>query len=144
MVVETSLSLLTPFVAYLLAEQFHLSGVLSVVTAGLFISWQSREVFSSQTRLQTKVIWNTVIFLLNGVVFILIGLQMPSIVEDLKTTTLFQLVSYGLIISLVTIIIRIIWVFAGAYQQTIFKRKSSSQPETSSDQTSWKNVLIVA
>lgn len=143
-VVETSLSLLTPFVAYLLAEQFHLSGVLSVVTAGLFISWQSREVFSSQTRLQTKVIWNTIIFLLNGVVFILIGLQMPSIVEDLKTTTLFQLVGYGLIISLVTIIIRIVWVFAGAYHQTIFKRKSSSPPETSSDQTSWKNVLIVA
>lgn len=142
-VVETSLSLLTPFVAYLLAEHFHLSGVLSVVTAGLFISWQSREVFSSQTRLQTKVIWDTVIFLLNGTVFILIGLQMPSLVENLKTTTLFQLVSYGLIISLVTILIRILWVFAGAYHQTIFKRKSS-QPEPGSDRTSWKNVLIVA
>ncbi|WP_018613258.1 Na+/H+ antiporter [Segetibacter koreensis] len=143
-VVENSLSLLTPFMAYLLAEEFHTSGVLSVVTAGLFISWRSREVFSSETRLQTKTIWDTVIFLLNGMVFILIGLQMPAIVQNLKTGTVFEIVGYGLIISLVTIIIRILWVFAGAYHQTIFKRRSSSPSETKSDDTSWKNVLIVA
>lgn len=144
-VVESSLTLLTPFVAYLLAEQFHTSGVPAVVTAGLFISWRSREVFSPETRLQTKVVWDTVIFLLNGIVFILIGLQMPAVVEDLKTQTVFQLVGYGLIISLVTIIIRILWVFAGAYHQSIFRRKDSEQPpEDNSRQTSWKNVLIVA
>lgn len=144
-IVETSLSLLTPFVAYLLAEHFHTSGVLAVVTAGLFISWRSREVFSSETRLQTKVIWDTVIFLLNGIVFILIGLQMPAIVKGLRTDTLFSLIGYGLIISLVTIIIRILWVFAGAYHQNIFSAKSSRQKAGDhSDQTSWKNVLIVA
>lgn len=144
-VVESSLSLLTPFVAYLLAEHFHTSGVLSVVTAGLFISWRSREVFSPETRLQAKVVWDTIIFLLNGIVFILIGLQMPAIVKDLHSDTLFTLIGYGLIISLVTIIIRIIWVFAGAYHQNIFLRKSSRQTTgDNSDQTSWKNVLIVA
>lgn len=143
--VETSLTLLTPFVAYLLAEHYHMSGVLSVVTAGLFISWRSREVFSSETRLQTKVVWDTIIFLLNGIIFILIGLQMPVIVQDLKADTIAELVGYGLIVSLVTIGIRILWVFAGAYNRSLFsKRKAGQESSTDIEQVSWKNVLIVA
>ena len=61
-IVETSLSLLTPYLAYLLAEKFHASGILAVVTSGIFIAWHAREVFSFQTRLQTTVVWQTVIF----------------------------------------------------------------------------------
>ena len=80
---------------------------------------------------------------MNGIVFILIGLQLPDLVTDLKATTLLQLTGYGLLISLVTIIIRIVWVFAGAYHQTIFKRKSK-RIEDNDEPTSWKNVLIVA
>ncbi|MDB5246921.1 MAG: Na+/H+ antiporter [Segetibacter sp.] len=143
-VVETSLSLLTPFVAYLLAEHFHLSGVLSVVSAGLFISWRSREAYSSQTRLQTKAVWETVIFFLNGIVFILIGLQLPAIVEDLKTNTVVELIGYGLVISLVTIVIRIVWVFAGAYHRSLFSGKTMGVGVEEEEKTSWKNVLIVA
>lgn len=140
-IVETSLSLLTPFVAYLLAEHFHTSGVLAVVTAGLFISWRSRELFSSETRMRTKVVWDTLIFLLNGVVFILIGLQMPAIVKALKKDAMFQLVADGLIISLVTIIIRVLWVFVSAYYQNIFSRTKDKQD---AGNIPWKNVLIVA
>lgn len=143
-VLDTSLSLLTPFVAYLLAEHFHSSGVLAVVTAGLFISWRSREVFSSQTRLQTKSVWETVIFLLNGMVFILIGLQLPAFVEDLRTTTVIELIGYGLVISLVTIVIRIVWVFTGAYHQALLKQTTVVQLDNNEEKTSWKNVLIVA
>ena len=142
-IVETSLSLITPFLAYLLAEQLHVSGILAVVTAGILIGWHSRQIFSFQTRLQTTVIWDTIIFLLNGIVFILIGLQLPELVTDLKTSTLFQLIGYGLIISIVTIVIRIVWVFAGAYHQRIFRGKKTSDDEN--DETvNWKNVLIVA
>lgn len=144
-IVETSLSLLTPFVAYLLAEHFHASGVLAVVIAGLYISWRAREVFSSQTRLQTTVVWDTLIFLLNGVVFILIGLQLPAFVENLRSTTVFRLAGYGVVISLVTIVIRILWVFAGAYNRSLFSRKHKGQPaEEDMTPASWKNVLIVA
>ncbi len=142
-IVETSLSLITPFLAYLLAEQLHVSGILSVVTAGIYIGWHARKIFSFQTRLQTTVIWDTVIFLLNGIVFILIGLQLPELVVDLKVSTLFQLITYGLIISVVTIIIRIVWVFAGAYHQKIFAWKKTSVDENN-DAIDWKNVLIVA
>ncbi|HEX5155437.1 MAG TPA: Na+/H+ antiporter [Parafilimonas sp.] len=140
--VETSLSLLTPFLAYTLAEKFHTSGILAVVTSGLIVSWRSREVFSFQTRLNTTGVWDTVIFLLNGIVFVLIGLQLPELVKDLSSITLNKLIGYGFIISIVTIIIRIIWVFAGAYHQHILKKKKA---ETDTEEAiDWKNVLIVA
>jgi Na+/H+ antiporter len=143
--VETSLSLLTPFIAYILAEHFHTSGVLAVVTAGLTVAWRSREVFSTQTRLQTKSVWETVIFLLNGIVFILIGLQMPAIVKGLRSNTVYELVGYGLLISLVTIVIRILWVFAGAYHQNVSLRKSRAiLDEEDPEPVSWKNVMIIA
>jgi Na+/H+ antiporter len=140
--VETSLSLLTPFIAYILAEKIHVSGILSVVTAGLFLSWRSREMFSVETRLRTTGVWNTIIFLLNGIVFILIGLQLPELVKNLSNITLQNLIGYGIIISLITIIIRIVWVFAGAYHRQLFKRKKLIEDEE--EQTDWKNVLIVA
>jgi len=64
--VETGLSLLTPYLAYIAAEEMHVSGILSVVTTGLIISWRSPEIFSYQTRMRTRVIWDTIVFLLNG------------------------------------------------------------------------------
>lgn len=146
-IVETSLTLLSPFLAYSLAERFHTSGVLAVVCTGLLISWRAPEIFSSQTRLQTRAVWDTLIFLLNGIIFILIGLQLPGIIKALKGYSLMQLIGYGLIISAVTIFIRIIWVFAGAYHQTFLRRKASTllvNEETVVTQTPWKNVLIVA
>lgn len=145
-VVETSLTLLSPFVSYLAAEELHVSGILAVVSAGLIISWRSPEVFSFQTRLRTRVVWDTLIFLLHGFVFILIGLQVPSIIRGLGNYPFFEILGYGLLISLVTIIVRIIWVFAGAYWNNIFRKKDASGQTISGgdDQETWKNVLIVA
>ncbi|MEP6684733.1 MAG: Na+/H+ antiporter [Parafilimonas sp.] len=140
--VETSISLLTPFLAYILAEEFHTSGILAVVTAGIFISWRSREVFSFQTRLRTSGVWDTLIFLLNGIIFILIGLQLPELVKDLSATMLYKLIGDGIVISIVTIIIRILWVFAGAYHQQLLRRKKKN--DTKDETVDWKNVLIVA
>ena len=80
---DTTLTFLTPFITYLLAESIHVSGVLAVVVAGLFLSWNSSTIFSQQTRMQANGTWNTVIFLLNGTIFIFIGLQLPEIVVSL-------------------------------------------------------------
>ncbi len=146
-VVETSLTLLSPFVAYLAAEQFHMSGVLAVVSTGLVISWRAPEVFSFQARMRTRVIWDTVIFLLHGFVFILIGLQLPSIIKDLGNYSFTQILGYGLLISLVTIVVRIVWVFAGAYWQNYFQKKNKSADSLSAgsnEDDTWKNVLVVA
>src|SRR5688572_20322059 len=146
-IVETSLTLLAPFVSYLAAEQFHMSGVLAVVCTGLVISWKSPEVFSYQTRMRTRVVWDTLIFLLHGFVFILIGLQLPSIIKDLGNYPFLQLLGYGLLISAVTIVVRIIWVFAGVSTQTFFQKKKKTTNDLSANDnqdSTWKNVLVVA
>jgi CPA1 family monovalent cation:H+ antiporter len=146
-VVETSLTLLSPFVAYLAAEQFHMSGVLAVVSTGLVISWRSPEVFSYQARMRTRVVWDTLIFLLHGFVFILIGLQLPSIIKDLGNYPFSEILGYGLLISLVTIVVRIIWVFAGAYGLNFFQKKKRAADDLSvndNQDNTWKNVLVVA
>jgi Na+/H+ antiporter len=114
-VTDTSLTFLAPYIAYLWAEELHLSGVLSVVAAGLFLTWRSSEIFSHQSRLQTNAVWNTVIFLLNGLVFILIGLQLPSILSDTHPFSSLTLLGYGGLISLAVIVGRLIWVFPGTY-----------------------------
>lgn len=141
-VVETSLTLLAPFISYLVAEHFHMSGVLAVVTTGLLVARKSPEIFSSQARMRTRVVWDTIVFLLHGFVFILIGLQLPTIVEDLGKYPLPTIIGYGLTISLVTIVVRIIWVFTGASWQNYFP-KSKKDINTGNDNT-WKNVLVVA
>ena len=145
--VETSLTLLAPFVAYLAAEHFRMSGVLAVVSTGLVISWRGPEVFSYRARIRTRVVWDTLIYLLQGFVFILIGLQLPSIIIDLGRYPFTEILGYGLLISLVTILIRIIWVFGGAYWLKIFKPIHETAGEikgiTEPDDT-WKNVMVVA
>jgi Na+/H+ antiporter len=112
---DTTMTFLTPYTAYLVAEEYHASGVLAVVVAGLILSQRASEVFNHQTRLQANFVWQTVIFLLNGIIFILIGLQLPLILSDIKDISLTTLLWYGTIISLATIIVRIIWVFPGTF-----------------------------
>jgi CPA1 family monovalent cation:H+ antiporter len=144
--VETGLSLLTPYIAYLAAEHFHVSGILSVVTTGLIISWRGPEIFTYQTRMRTRVIWDTIVFLLNGFVFILIGLQLPGILKQVNNYSTGQLIGYGIIISMATIVVRILWVFAGAYTTNMFRPRKQADDAKQAAETPvpWKNIFIVA
>lgn len=146
-VVETSLTLLAPYISYLAAEQFHLSGVLAVVCTGLLLSWKSPEIFTYQTRMQTRAVWDTLIFLLHGFVFMMIGLQLPAIIRDLGTAALPRMIGFGLLVSLATILVRIIWVVAGA-RWSGFTGNKKNQPagkdESAGPDDTWKNVLVVA
>jgi monovalent cation/hydrogen antiporter len=112
---DTTFTFITPYIVYLFAESIHVSGVLAVVTAGLYLSWNSSELFSQQTRLQAKGTWNTVIFILNGIIFILIGLQLPGIAESINEHSISELIKYGAIVSGAVIIGRILWVIPGTY-----------------------------
>jgi CPA1 family monovalent cation:H+ antiporter len=147
-IVETSLTLLTPFLSYLLAEQVHTSGILAVVSTGLFISWRSPEIFSYETRIQSRVVWDTLIFLLNGFIFILIGLQLPGILKQLPEYKISTLIGYGLLISVATILVRILWVFASASLSRFFRPKNKNDnsiaEHTEEKDDTWKNVVIVA
>jgi monovalent cation/hydrogen antiporter len=127
---DTTLTFMTPFIAYLSAEALHVSGVLAVVTSGLFLSWNSSVIFSQQTRLQANASWNTVIFILNGIIFILIGLQLPEIINNIEGHTLTEMLTYGAIVSAAVIIGRIIWVYPGAYvPRWMFRSIREREPE---------------
>jgi Na+/H+ antiporter len=114
-IISTSFTILTPFISYLLAERIHTSGVLAVVSTGLIISWRAPEIFTYHTRIRNRAVWDTAIFLLNGFIFILIGLQLPAILSDLDQYSKVELLGYGLLVSGVTIIVRVLWVFGVAY-----------------------------
>ncbi len=136
--VDTAITLISPYFCYLTAEYFHYSGVLSVVFAGLFLSWRSAEIFNYETRIQAFGVWGTLIFILNGVVFILIGLQLPLIIKDLDGFTLSQAIFFGITISLLVMGIRLIWMFPAAYIPRLISKKiraTESSPR-------WKAVLI--
>lgn len=138
-VVSTAITLLTPYGAYLIAENFHLSGVLTAVTTGLFLSARTSELFSYHSRLQVNSVWEIVVFLLNGLVFILIGLQLPMIVSNLNGYSLPESALYGLLISAVAIVCRIVWVFPGAY----LPRWLSARIRKREAKPSWQQVAII-
>src|ERR1043166_834908 len=92
--VEITISLLTPFAAYLPAEQLGVSGVLAVVTTGLYHGWRLPEITTSRTRLQAGPIWEMIEFLLNGFIFLLIGLQLPEVLRHLPGRSIPHLVWY--------------------------------------------------
>src|ERR1043166_4977036 len=127
--VEITISLLTPFAAYLPAEQLGVSGVLAVVTAGLYHGWRIPEITSSRTRLQAGPVWEMVEFLLNGFIFLLIGLQLPEVLQHLSGRSIPQLVWYAFVISIAVIVMRILWVFPATYlPRLMFKRLRERDP----------------
>lgn len=121
-VIEVTLTFLTPFAAYLLAEHFHFSGVLAVVTTGLFLSYHSDTMFSHQSRIMTYSVWEVVSFILNGLIFVLIGLQLRSVMQGISEYAPGELALYGVVISLVVIIVRFVWVMPAAFMPRLLSR----------------------
>ena len=113
--VEMVISLIVPYAAYLAADQLHSSGVLAVVACGLFLSRRSVGFFSPQTRLQIMSGWTALNFVLNGLVFVLIGLQLPYVLAGIHQYGRWTLLEYGLIFSVVLVVLRLIWVYPGAH-----------------------------
>lgn len=105
------LHLLLPFVAYLFAEEIHVSGVIAVVTIGLIISFHKNKIFSKETRKQSKSVWETIIFLLNGLVFILIGLEFPHVLRNIQPDSIWSLTIFAFLIFIVALLIRMFIIF---------------------------------
>ncbi|PSL30340.1 Na+/H+ antiporter [Dyadobacter jiangsuensis] len=105
--IDTILTFVAPYAMYIAAEEFHFSGVIAVVTGGLFLSRNQHSILSHLSRIQGINVWSTVGFVLNGIVFMLIGLELPVIIQGLGDASLGQAIKYGLIISAVVIITRI-------------------------------------
>lgn len=137
--IDTAISFITPYLMYITAEHFHCSGVLAVVSGGLFLSFRSHDVFSYSTRLQAISIWSTLVFLLNGIVFILIGLQLPAVIEGMWDYSFADAIRYAIVISVITIIVRLVWVFPGTYLPRMISQRIREREE----RPTWKGVLIV-
>ena len=109
--VELVLSLIIPYAAYLAGEEAKASGVLAVVACGLYLSRQSARIFSPSVRIQIFSVWEAMTFALNGIVFLLIGLQMPYVLAGIHGGySMWTLVEYGAVFSLMLIVLRIVWV----------------------------------
>ena len=138
--IQITFSLLTPFLAYLPAEYFHVSGVLATVTVGIFLGWHSPLIISARTRLQAAAFWEMISFLLNGFVFITIGLQLPGILHEVGGDSLTAAFLNALLICAAVVMVRIIWVFAATYvPRFLFKAVRRRDPYPG-----WRNVTIVA
>jgi CPA1 family monovalent cation:H+ antiporter len=138
--VQITFSLLTPFLAYLPAEYFHLSGVLATVAAGIYLGWYSPLIVTARMRLQSVAFWEMISFLLNGFVFITIGLQLRGILHEVRGDSLTEVMFHALLISAAVLIVRILWVFVATYlPRYLFKpiRRHFPYP-------GWRNVAIVA
>lgn len=108
--VEITVSLLTPYAAYLPSELLHVSGVLAAVTAGLYVGRRSSRIMGSEARLAGRAVWESLVFLLNGVVFLAIGFQISSISRQMDQTTVLQLAAIGLLVSLALFVVRTVWI----------------------------------
>jgi CPA1 family monovalent cation:H+ antiporter len=113
--IQITVSLLTPFLAYLPAERLHVSGVLATVAAGIFLGWHSPLIVTPRYRLQAFAFWEMVMFLLNGFIFIVIGLQLPGILRALSGESLIGPIVTAVIISGAVVLVRIIWVIPATY-----------------------------
>lgn len=105
--IEIVLSFLAPYCMYYFAELFHYSGVLAVVSGGLLLSSKRHTLLTYQGRVQGVNVWSTISFVLNGLVFMLIGLQLPMITSQVEGASLGEAIWYGVVISFVLIVTRI-------------------------------------
>jgi hypothetical protein len=111
-----------------------------VVASGLFLGWRGPQMLTSRARLNVYVFWEMTVLLLNGLVFVLIGLQLPRILHTLSGHSLKQLVWHGVLISCAAIVVRMVWVFASTY----LLRLTSASFRKRDPYPVWQNVAIVA
>jgi CPA1 family monovalent cation:H+ antiporter len=128
--VVIGLMLLTPFASYLVAEHLKVSGVIAVVILGLIMSRLSREKFHENIKHQSKHFWDVIIFLLNGLIFLLIGLQFPIILKKMNSGQIWSYMGYAAVIALVALGIRLIRVY---WQQFSLQRAFRGKRRISED-----------
>lgn len=138
-VIQNTISLLTPYAAYVPADQLGLSGVLAVVSAGMYLGWQSPRLLSPATRLQADAMWDMIVFILEGLIFILVGLELPYVLQTLRGRSLPALALEAAAVSATVILVRLILIFPGLYLIQL------THPPRSEFETpfSWREVLVV-
>lgn len=137
--IETTVSLMTPYAAYLAANVAGTSGILAVAAAGLYSGWRDPVRTDAQTRQNMWSVWNTVVFWLNGLAFVLLGLQLPRVIEEVRGEySDLQLAGYTAAVAGVTMLLRVLWVFPASYLPYLVSRKVRAADE----RPSWQAVFV--
>jgi CPA1 family monovalent cation:H+ antiporter len=127
--IEVTISILVPYIVYLAAQSVHASGVLAVVSCGLFLSRRSAQLFSPSVRIGIWSVWGSLTFILNGLVFVLIGLQFPAIRASISNYHAGTILMYGGVFSVLLILLRLAWVFPGAHLSYFLRTRFEHQKE---------------
>ena len=127
---DTSVSLVTPFASYLLAEEIHASGVLALVVTGLILGHLSPRLQSASSRIFERTNWATISFVLENTVFLLIGLQVEQILAELQANELprSQVVLASVAVLVAVIVLRFVWVFPATYLPRRINRVAERDP----------------
>jgi len=121
--IEIVVSLVVPYAAYLAGEHVHASGVLAVVACGLYLSRKSATFFSPGVRIQVMGVWDALTFILNGLVFVLIGLQLPYVLAGIRGEYgIRTLLEYGAVFSVILIALRLVWVYPAVKIASLLRR----------------------
>lgn len=136
---ETTLTFITAYTSYIVGEHIGVSGVICTVTCGIYCGTRLPEFMTSRTRINSKASWNTLIFILNGVAFTLLGFELPEVAKTLGSYSLLTLFFYGGVISVTVILLRIIWVFPAAY----IPRKLFPSIEARDPMPPWTYLLAI-
>jgi len=134
--VEITIALMSGYFAYLPAQMLGVSGVLAAVTVGVYVGWHTPELTSSEQRLQGRAVWEILVFLLNALLFVLIGLQLPEILDSLHGSSAAQLVGYAALVGATVIVTRLVWVFPAASLANVLARRLDSRMP-------WQHLAVV-
>jgi CPA1 family monovalent cation:H+ antiporter len=137
--IEITLSLITPYAAYWVPAHFGGSGVIATVACGLYMSWNGPLLISSATRLQGIFFWDLVIFLIEGLLFLLTGFQMRSLFEKSKAFPLDDILFATALVTVMVIVARFAWVFPATYLPRLIKRVRERDPSPP-----WQWVFVLA
>lgn len=138
---DATLELIAPYFMYLVAEYYGYSGVMAVVSGGLFMSSRSVKLHNyAVSRMHSAAMGSVIVFILNGLVFILIGLQLPMVVSGLRGYSITEAIKYAVVISLLTIIVRMFWLFFTSFVPGWL----SSKIRTKAIKQSWQSVFVIS
>ena len=135
---EITVSLLSGYAGYLPAEELGLSGVLAAVTTGIYVGWHTPQLTTPLMRLQGVAVWEILIFLLNAVLFLLVGLQLPSVLEHINGHTTGELIGWGALCAGVVIGVRLVWQFTVVYIIRALDRREIQRAR----RASWRVRLV--
>ncbi len=136
---EITISLLSGYAAYLPAEELGVSGVIAAVTVGIYMGWHTPELTTPLMRLQGVAIWEVLTFLLNALLFLLVGLQLPNVIDDLSGHSTGELIGWALLVSVVVIGVRLLWGFTTVYVIRALDRRESQRAR----RAAWQQRLAI-